>query len=380
MSTDIVSFNTMPQVANGSLVLADIGGYTRYLGGVELEHSHDILADLLGVVTDQLVGPLKLAKLEGDAVFCFDAGDLVSGEGLLTALQSCYFAFERRQRTISVATSCECDACRRIPELNLKFLAHHGSFVEHDVAGSRELVGVDVVLAHRLLKNSVTDRTGLDGYALLTAACVEQLAIDASGTGLAEHDERYEDVGDVRAWLVDLEDRWRDEQEREAIAVTPEDADMILVEEIPLSPAVAWDVMTDPRKQMLWRLGVDAVDMDNPGGARGVGSTTHCVHGKTTIAQEILDWKPYRYYTYSERNPVGMCLWTIDFEPLGQGDRTRLRWLIKLSGGGAQQLAMLVFGRRMRKVLKANLNGLAKYVERTYAAGAAPSRVSSSSA
>jgi carbon monoxide dehydrogenase subunit G len=368
----------MPQVANGSLVLADIGGYTEYLGGVELEHSHDILADLLGVVTDQLVGPLRLAKLEGDAVFCFDAGDLVTGEGLLTALQSCYFAFERRQRTISVATSCECAACRRIPDLNLKFLAHNGSFVEHDVAGSRELVGVDVVLAHRLLKNSVTERTGLEGYALLTAACVEGLDIDPHDAGLAEHQERYDDVGDVAGWLLDLESRWREEQQHAAVAVIPEEAAMILDKEIPLSPAVLWDVMTDPKKQKRWRIGADAVEMENPGGARGVGSTTHCVHGKTTIAQEILDWKPYDYYTYSERNPVGQCLWTIDFEPLGEGERTRLRWLIKLTGGGRQQLAMLVFGRRMRKVLKANLDGLAAFVEKTYAP--APSRVSSSSA
>jgi uncharacterized protein DUF2652/polyketide cyclase/dehydrase/lipid transport protein len=373
----------VPQVANGCLVLADIGGYSQYLGGVELEHSHDILADLLGVVADQLVGPLRLAKLEGDAVFCFDAGDLVNGEGLLTAVQSCYFAFERRQRTISVATSCECDACRRIPDLNLKFLAHHGSFVEHDVAGSRELVGSDVVLAHRLLKNTVSERTGLDGYALVSRACVERLGIDTGTAGLAEHDERYEDVGEVPGWLLDLEGRWRDEQLRNEIVVTPEYADLIFEQELPLSPAVAWDVMTDPRKQMLWRIGVDAVDMDNPGGARGVGSVTHCVHGRTTIAQEILDWKPYRYYTYSERNPIGECLWTIDFEPRGEGDRTRFRWLIKLTGGSRQQLAMLVFGRRMRKVLQANLDGLVRFVgenyARGYAAGAAPSRVSSSS-
>jgi hypothetical protein len=369
----------MPQVANGCLVLADIGGYTRYLGGVELEHSHDILADLLGVVTDQLVGPLRLAKLEGDAVFCFDAGDLIDGEGLITALQSCYFAFERRQRTISVATSCDCDACRRIPELNLKFLAHRGSFVEHDVAGSRELVGVDVVLAHRLLKNSVTEQTGLYGYALLTAACVDGLGIDPATAHLQEHREHYEDVGEVDGWLLDLERRWREEQERGAIVVAPDEADMILIEDLLLSPAVVWAAMTDPKHQMLWRVAVDAVDMENPGGARGAGSITHCVHGKTTIAQEILDWKPYRYYTYSERNPIGMCLYTVELEPLGEGDRTRMRWLIKLTGGGVQRLAMLVLGRRMKKILRANLDGFADYLERAYPVAAAPSRVSSSS-
>src|SRR5205807_523676 len=202
---------------------------------------------------------------------------------------------------------------------------------------------------------------------------------DPPTTGLGEHDERYEDVGEVPGWLLDLEARWRAEQDREAVVIGPDDADMILEKELPLPPSVLWGVVTDPRQQMRWRVGVDAVDMENPGGARGVGSTTHCVHGKTTIAQEILDWKPYRYYSYSERNPVGQCLWTVDFEPLGKGDRTRLRWLIKLTGGGRQQLAMLVFGRRMRKVLEANFKGLARYVAETYGRGPAPSRVSSSS-
>src|SRR6476660_6705961 len=92
------------------------------------------------------------------------------------------------------------------------------SFVEHDVAGSRELVGPDVVLAHRLLKNSVQERSGLRGYALLTAASVGRLGIDPAATGLVEHLESYPDVGDVPSWLLDLESRWR-EEERNATVV-----------------------------------------------------------------------------------------------------------------------------------------------------------------
>jgi len=60
-------------VQQGLLVLADISGYTAFLARVELDHSHDILADLLGLVTDGLCPPLALAKLEGDAVDSPDA-------------------------------------------------------------------------------------------------------------------------------------------------------------------------------------------------------------------------------------------------------------------------------------------------------------------
>ena len=142
----------------------------RYLAGVALEHPHDILADLLGTVADALRPPLRLAKLEGDAVFCFSREqEPINGGALLQALESTYLAFARRRRTVALSSSCDCDACQRTPGLDLKFCAHFGSFVEHDVAGSREL-GSDVILAHRLLKNTVSEAYALHGYALITDA------------------------------------------------------------------------------------------------------------------------------------------------------------------------------------------------------------------
>src|SRR5438067_9983390 len=105
----------------GCLVIADISGYTAYLHEVELEHSHDILADLLGMVTERLCPPLRLAKLEGDAVFCVadsDAG--LSGSELMERFEQTYLAFARRRRTVALSSSCSCAACRRTPELDLK--------------------------------------------------------------------------------------------------------------------------------------------------------------------------------------------------------------------------------------------------------------------
>ena len=56
------------EVERGCLVLADISGYTSYLAGVELEHSHDVLADLLDTIVRTAEGVLTLSKLEGDAM------------------------------------------------------------------------------------------------------------------------------------------------------------------------------------------------------------------------------------------------------------------------------------------------------------------------
>jgi hypothetical protein len=40
----------MQGVRRGTLLIADIGGYTNFLTAVELEHSTDILSDLIGAI------------------------------------------------------------------------------------------------------------------------------------------------------------------------------------------------------------------------------------------------------------------------------------------------------------------------------------------
>lgn len=312
-------------IERGTLLLADISGYTKYLTGVELDHSQDILADLLGVVVGHLQGSLQLAKLEGDAVFCFglDGDDTADGAALVTLVEGCFFAFQEKLRNIRNLTTCPCDACLRIPDLTLKFLVHHGEYVIHDVLGNRELVGTDVILAHRLLKNAVTEQTGLRGYALFTQACIERFGIDPTTVGMNEHTETYDDVGTVPGYLLDLEARWREEQGRRVVRVEAEDALIQVFGEFPAPPEVVWEWVTNPNKRQLWQPGVLKVDQDNPRGVPGVGTTNHCVHGDESVYEEVLDWKPFDYFTDRSRGSFGVALFTYMLEPI-EGGRTRL--------------------------------------------------------
>jgi hypothetical protein len=100
-------------------LIADISGYTGFLAGVELDHAHDIIADLIDTVVRHLRPPFRLAKFEGDAAFFYATGDKLDGSVLQDAIESAYFAYRKRLRSIKQASSCECKACNRMQDLDL---------------------------------------------------------------------------------------------------------------------------------------------------------------------------------------------------------------------------------------------------------------------
>src|SRR3954447_17035063 len=186
------------------LLIADISGYTSYLAGVELDHAQDILADLMRTVVTSLRPTFRLAKLEGDAAFTIAPADKVDGSLLLDTIERCYFGFRRRRRDVRQATSCECNACVRIPDLNLKFVAHTGPVARQKMMGLEELVGADVIVVHRLLKNTVVESTGVAAYALFSQACMDAAGVEPAALGMARHVESYEYIGEVAGWVHDL--------------------------------------------------------------------------------------------------------------------------------------------------------------------------------
>lgn len=306
------------------LVIADISGYTGYVAGVELDHAQDILADLTDKVVKALRPPFRLAKLEGDAAFAYVMTDKVDGSLLQDTIEATYFSFRRRQRDIRQASRCACDACRLIPRLDLKFVVHHGEVARQKVAGRDELVGRDVILIHRLLKNSVEAKLGGRAYALYTDACIRAMGTDAAAQGLVEHAETIDVIGDVRGWIEDLEAAWQKEQGRQRVAVAPEAASLVLAYEVPVPRQSAWEYATLPGRRMLWS-GAASITETQPQGRRGAGATNHCMHGKDTIVEEVLDWRPYDYLTTRDQMPMpGMpkILMTDAFIELPDG-RTR---------------------------------------------------------
>lgn len=184
------------------LVIVDISGYTNFLRyrNLSLLHAEDIITQLLESVIDAAQYPLILNKLEGDAAFLYaqiEEGQIQAAQDILQQTLAFFPAFRNTAAELSHDTAqCDCDACARIDRLKLKAFIHHGKVVFKKIRQFEELAGEDVILIHRLLKNTIPS----DEYILMTNSFSE-LAGDILNYRKESRTESYENTGQV---MVDV--------------------------------------------------------------------------------------------------------------------------------------------------------------------------------
>ena len=188
-------------------------------------------------------------------------------------------------------------------DLDFKFVVHHGEMVKQKMAGREELAGRDVILVHRLLKNTVGEKFGSRAYALYSDACVQTMGMNPAAQELVEHCEAIDIIGDVKLWVRDLEDAWKKENERTHVEVTRADAYVTWDFDIAAPRQRVWEHFTVPGQRQKW-WPADAIIETSSNRRRGIGTENHCMHGKDAIIEEVLDWHPFDYFTVSTLLPV----------------------------------------------------------------------------
>jgi len=351
---------------HGYLVLADISGFTSYLAQVELEHAHEILTDLLETIVREFKTFLTISKLEGDAVFAYvPETNIPDGERILELIENTYVSFRRQRETSRRNTTCTCKACKTIPSLDLKFFVHHGDYIVQEVSGIRELVGSDVNLIHRLMKNHITESVGWNAYALFTSHAFQHL--DVHPEGLHEQIETYEHLGDIQTLSLNLHERYETIIEARRVILSPAEADHSFTFDFQAPPPLIWHWMTDTEKKNLLAEG-EAVftPTSRPGGRNGPGASNHCAHGKNlkgSLVETILDWRPFDYYTAEAVDGKLITRQTIKFEPLSDGTKTRLHILtLMISPSLPRFVKKPMLNIMMTKMLLSNSQSIAKHI------------------
>ena len=185
------------------LLIADIGGYTRFMTAhrINLVHAHEMITQLLEAVIDGARSPLRLAKLKGDAAFFYaPLKEGQAGAEVVEQVTRIFGAFVSERRKLVAERICNCEGCVGVGSLKLKFVAHAGEVAVHKVKRLTELAGVDVIVVHRLLKNSVP----VPEYALMTGPVLEALPEDLR-TGAHHLMEDLEGIGQTATYYLDLD-------------------------------------------------------------------------------------------------------------------------------------------------------------------------------
>jgi uncharacterized protein YndB with AHSA1/START domain len=287
-------------LTEGALVLADISGYSSFVQQTEIDHSWSILHELLDTMVRSLDGRMEVSQVEGDAIL-FISG--LSTSEVIDALKGTFIAFHRRLRDMQTVTTCPCNACARIGLLKLKFVVHHGRFSRQRLGGVEQLHGADVIIPHRLLKNTVPSKE----YLLVTDAVLERLDTETRNT-FTPHAEHF-DVGEIRGGYLEISELWERAQAVERKRVTPEEADINSEVIVNRPRAEVFAKMLNPHVMERYLF---ADDVEVVPGARGeeLGAEFHCHHGGSLVNMRVVSVERDRELTLLSDRPTPMHVTT----------------------------------------------------------------------
>lgn len=186
------------------IFIPDISGYTKFITETETKHAKHIITELLEVIIKADKLKMQISEIEGDAVLFFRMGDPPKLDDLISQAKKMFVDFHTHLKIIQRDNVCQCGACRSAINLTLKFVSHYGTLEEITIQNFSKIMGSDVILAHRLLKNSIDD----DEYLLITEDYLTT-QID-SGSELddwvkfQEHKETFKNFKNVQIKYVSL--------------------------------------------------------------------------------------------------------------------------------------------------------------------------------
>jgi hypothetical protein len=184
----------MPET-KATILIPDISGFTEFMTTTELSHSSIAINGLIESIVNTVGEEYEVSEIEGDAVLLIKKGPAPSKKEILDICLKIFNAFHSQQKWMQEHTICPCHACRTIRNLSLKFVAHHGPVSEIKVGRFAKLSGPEMIVAHRLLKNSI----GNNEYVLMSDKLLQHTADSSQMHGMqwANSSEEYSSIGKV---------------------------------------------------------------------------------------------------------------------------------------------------------------------------------------
>jgi hypothetical protein len=184
---------------HATIFIPDISGYTELCSHTELDFSSGVLCELLNELIGVAKDEFKVAEIEGDAILFYVKGKKLPARELISYCVEAYHHFHKYLKALVARIEDE-NTRKHVEQLTVKFIIHWGPIAEMNIANFSKPVGLALIKAHKLLKNSIPSKA----YILMTEEYLEeQTAEDWKMTGhhhlhWLEGEEEYPILGKVR--------------------------------------------------------------------------------------------------------------------------------------------------------------------------------------
>jgi hypothetical protein len=316
----------MEQASSGNVLffIPDISGFTKFVAETEISHSQHIIKGLLEALVDANSIGLKVSEFEGDAVLFYRHGALPALNDFVEQARKMFVGFHTLLKRIELSRICQCGACAGASGLTLKIVAHSGPASTLQVKDHVKFIGKDIIVAHRLLKNSVPDRE----YLLLTRELLGSSGEAGVDAGLfMDGADSYDEIGTVKYRYMSLA-KYRDEVEvepPEPFAVRNPHKVMELSRHINAPAALVFQNLIDLPGRMKWIDGIKKVELHDDKPNR-IGAVHRCVREGNDPDLVTSD--------------VKVTDTTMEFWETDTGKMAACRYLLQKVPGNATELAM----------------------------------------
>lgn len=160
------------------ICIPDISGFTQFMSEADFELSSRIIPSLLNKIIYANEIGLKISEIEGDAVLFFKRGELPNFKDLIAQCKHFHSEFYQQLNVLRKKYDQNPDG-QRIPKvLGLKIILHYSNEIGMVPIGNHiKLMGEDVIVAHRLLKNDLS----INEYLLLSDELLQAYDVDNNG-------------------------------------------------------------------------------------------------------------------------------------------------------------------------------------------------------
>ncbi|QEK51824.1 DUF2652 domain-containing protein [Pedobacter aquae] len=151
--------------------IPDITGFTKFMMSANQDFAHEVIPNILQTIIKTNILELNVAEIEGDAIFFYKTGRLPSVQKVARQCKAIYDAFNNFIASYKEIDIQNYEKYLANNQLGIKIIIHHGKISISNIEGHIKLMGEDVILVHKLLKNSVQQHN----YILLSQQYLDKL-------------------------------------------------------------------------------------------------------------------------------------------------------------------------------------------------------------